>query len=208
MRLVLIGPPASGKGTLAASLCRDLKVPHVDTGSLLREVIAQGGDLADRIRPIIAKGGLVSDDLVIELIAQRLAKPDCANGFVLDGFPRTVAQAKALDAMLEAGLEASSSRLDRAVHLDVPEAVLYDRVAKRAAAAQIPREDDKPEVLAGRLEKYNAVTALIVPYYKAQGLLLTLDGNRAPQDVHMLAKRGLTGRAGASNRPRSPRPKF
>lgn len=203
MRLVLIGPPASGKGTLAAGLCAAFNTPHIDTGSLLRAEIEKGGALADRLRPLLAAGQLAPDALVIAVIAKRLDEADCANGFVLDGFPRTLPQAQALDAMLTA----KNLRLDRAVLLEVPESVLYERVAKRAASSPTPREDDKPEVLAQRLAKYAAVTAQAIPFYEGRNILLRIDGQNAPEAVCASAIRALQG-GGRKPAPKTPRGPF
>lgn len=203
MRLVLIGPPASGKGTLANGLCAAFGIPHIDTGSLLRAEIEKGGDLADQLRPLLAAGQLAPDALVISAIAKRLGEADCVKGFVLDGFPRTLPQAIALDEMLTA----RNLRLDRAVLLDVPESVLYERVAKRAAASPVPRADDKPEVLAERLSKYAAITAQAIPFYEGRNILLRVDGRAAPDDVCAATLRALQ-RGGRGPSPKAPRGPF
>lgn len=170
MNLILFGPPAAGKGTQAKRLTAERGYVQLSTGDMLRAARASGSDLGLRVAAIMDAGSLVSDAIVIELIEQALAEHPGAPGFIFDGFPRTVAQAQALDALLAGhGL-----RIDRVIRLEVDPQKLMDRVAKRFAAEG--RADDNPQSYKVRLDAYLAQTAPLIPYYEAQGKLESVDG--------------------------------
>jgi adenylate kinase len=177
LNLVLFGPPGAGKGTQAKLLRERRGLPQLSTGDMLRAAIAAGTELGKKCKALLDKGELVSDETVIELIANRYDEPDCANGAVFDGFPRTIPQAEALDAMLaERG-----KKIDLVLELKVNDAVLLARVEQRIKEGGILRSDDTPETLKHRLEVYYKNTAPLIDYYKAQKKLVTLDG-MAPID--------------------------
>jgi len=182
MRLVLLGPPGAGKGTQATRIAKRFAVPQLSTGGMLREAVASGSALGARVKDIMERGDLVPDDVVIAVVADRMDCSDAANGFVLDGFPRTVAQAEALDRELAArgiGLEA-------VLELEVDEDVLLVRIKGRAEEAgnkgQPARRDDNPDVFKTRLKAYRVQTAPVTEYYRSQGLLHIVDGLQ-PIDV-------------------------
>ena len=182
MRLVLLGPPGAGKGTQATRIAKRFAVPQLSTGDMLREAVASGSALGARVKDIMERGELVPDDVVIAVIADRMDHSDAANGFVLDGFPRTVAQAEALDRELAA----RGIGLDAVLELEVDEDVLLVRIEGRAEEAgnkgQPVRRDDNPEVFKTRLKAYRAQTAPVTEYYRSQGLLHIVDGLQ-PIDV-------------------------
>ena len=182
MRLVLLGPPGAGKGTQATRIAKRFAVPQLSTGDMLREAVASGSALGTRVKDIMERGELVPDDVVIAVIADRMDHLDAANGFVLDGFPRTVAQAEALDRELAA----RGIGLDAVLELEVDEDVLLVRIEGRAEEAGkkgLPvRRDDNPEVFKTRLKAYRAQTAPVTEYYRSQGLLHIVDGLQ-PIDV-------------------------
>jgi adenylate kinase len=176
MRLILLGPPGAGKGTQAARLVEAHGIPQLSTGDMLRAAVAAGTPVGLKAKAIMESGGLVSDEVVIGIIADRIAEADARKGFILDGFPRTVAQAEALDAMLSgAGL-----KLDAVIELRVDQSKLVDRIVRRAAdakaAGQPVRKDDDPEVFKTRLDAYNRDTAVVAPYYEKRGQLTVVDG--------------------------------
>ena len=182
MRLVMLGPPGAGKGTQATRIAKRFAVPQLSTGDMLREAVASGSALGARVKDIMERGDLVPDDVVIAVVADRMDCSDAANGFVLDGFPRTVAQAEALDRELAArgiGLEA-------VLELEVDEDVLLVRIKGRAEEAgnkgQPVRRDDNPDVFKTRLKAYRVQTAPVTEYYRSQGLLHIVDGLQ-PIDV-------------------------
>ena len=170
MNLILFGPPAAGKGTQAKRLVEARKMVQLSTGDMLRAAIASGSELGQKVAGIIERGDLVSDDIVIELIAQRLPEAEAAGGAIFDGFPRTIAQAQALDAMLEH----RDSRIDLVIRLKVDDQALMDRVAGRFAESGRP--DDNPESFKVRLNAYNAQTAPLLPYYQNHKKLVEVDG--------------------------------
>jgi len=182
MRLVLLGPPGAGKGTQATRIARRFAVPQLSTGDMLREAVASGSALGTRVKDIMERGDLVPDDVVIAVVADRMDHSDAANGFVLDGFPRTVAQAQALDRELAA----RGIGLDAVLELEVDEHVLLVRIKGRAEEAgkkgEPVRRDDNPEVFKTRLKAYRARTAPVTEYYRSQGLLHIVDGLQ-PIDV-------------------------
>lgn len=171
MRVIFLGPPGCGKGTQAKILAGKLGVPAVSTGDMLREAVRQGSPLGQRAKAIMESGELVPDDVVIGLIRERIEEPDARQGFLLDGFPRTVEQARALDSLL-AG---NGVGLDAVVNLLVPETTLVERMLSRAAKEG--RSDDRPETVAERLRVYRAKTAPLVDHYRALGVLSDVDGS-------------------------------
>ena len=177
MNLLVLGPPGSGKGTQAKRLAADRSIPHVSTGDMFRAAIAEDTELGRRVGPILASGELVPDELTIALIRERLSAPDAAAGFVLDGFPRTLAQAEALDAML-AEIDRA---LDAVLFFDLADDVATARMRRRALDED--REDDAPEVIARRLAIYHEQTEPVVERYRATGKLVPLHAERAIGEV-------------------------
>ena len=217
MRLVLLGPPGAGKGTQAARLKERYGLAHLSTGDMLREAVAAGTEVGKEAEGIMAKGQLVPDELINRVVAERIVKPDCAEGFILDGFPRTIAQAEALDALLAE----RSLKLDAVLELEVDDEALVDRIAGRYACAKcgalyhdsakppavpgkcdacggtefVRRADDKPETVRARLRAYHDQTAPLLPYYRDKGLLVTVDGMADIDDVSEEIARRLEGAA-------------
>ena len=198
MNLILLGPPGAGKGTQAQRLERDCGLVQLSTGDMLRAAIASGDKLGRRVKSIVDSGALVPDDAMIEMIGERIGRPDCTKGFILDGFPRTTAQAEALDDMLaEKGL-----KIDHVIEMTVDPEILVRRIAGRFSCAKCGagyhdefkrpakegvcdvcggreftrRSDDRPETVKARLDAYERQTAPILPYYRARGLLRRVDG--------------------------------
>ena len=176
MRLILLGPPGAGKGTQAQRLIAKYGIVQLSTGDMLRAAVAAGTPVGLRAKSVMERGELVPDDVVVAIIADRIGQRDAKRGFVLDGFPRTVPQAEALDRLLaERGLE-----LDAVVELKVDESILLQRIEKRvaemSARGEKVRPDDNPEVLKGRLSAYKAQTAPLVDYYAGKGMLKSVNG--------------------------------
>ena len=170
MRLVLLGAPGSGKGTQAAKLKEHLQVPHISTGDLLRAEVAAGSALGLQAKTVMARGDLVSDEILLGMLEDRLARADTANGFILDGYPRNQVQADALGTLLKK----IGQPMDYAVQLEVSTELLVERIAGRAAAEG--RADDTPEVVRNRLDKYTSQTAPVIDYYRQQGQLTVVNG--------------------------------
>lgn len=177
MNLILFGPPGAGKGTQAKTLVSERGWVQLSTGDMLRAAIAAESELGLKVKDIIARGDLVSDDIVIALIGERLPEAETAGGAIFDGFPRTVAQAEALDALLEK----RGAPIGKVLRLVVDQQELVERMEKRAA--EEGRADDTVEAFKNRLETYNAQTAPLIPYYQAQGKLVDVDGMGGIEDV-------------------------
>lgn len=171
MRLIFLGPPGSGKGTQAKLLAQRLGIPAISTGDMLREAVRAGTPLGRRASAIMEAGELVPDDVVIGLVSERIAAPDARGGFLLDGFPRTIEQASALDRLLEG----NGAALDGVINLLVPEKTLIERMLGRATAEG--RTDDRPETVAERLKVYGEKTAPLIGYYRSRGILSDVDGS-------------------------------
>jgi adenylate kinase len=183
MRLILLGPPGAGKGTQAQRLVTKYGIVQLSTGDMLRAAVAAGTPVGMRAKEIMARGDLVPDDVVVAIIADRIGQPDARRGFVLDGFPRTVPQAEALDQLLtERGME-----LDAVIELKVNESILLrrieNRVAEMTARGEKVRADDNPEALKKRLEAYRIQTEPLSAYYAKTGQLRTVDGMAAIDEV-------------------------
>jgi len=177
MRLVLLGAPGSGKGTQAVRLKDHLQVPHISTGDLLRAEVAAGSALGLQAKEVMARGDLVSDAILLGMLEDRLSRPDVAQGFILDGYPRNLAQADALGQLLGR----IGQQIEHAVQLDVDTELLVERIAGRAR--EQGRQDDTPEAVRNRLAVYNDVTAPVVDFYRQRGLLKVVDGEGAMDEV-------------------------
>ncbi len=177
MNLLVLGPQGSGKGTQSTRLASAHGIPHVSTGEMFRAAITEGTELGLRVEPILATGELVPDDLTVALIRERLAKPDAERGFVLDGFPRNLAQAEALDAMLDE----IGRVLDAVLFFELPDEVAVERLLGRARDEG--RDDDTPEAIARRLEIYHEQTEPVVERYRATGKLVPLHAARSIEQV-------------------------
>ncbi len=182
MKLILLGPPGAGKGTQATRLTEKFGIPQLSTGDMLRAAVKAGTPVGQQAKAVMDSGGLVSDEIVVGIIADRMEEPDARKGFILDGFPRTVAQAEALDAMLAK----KGMKLDSIVELKVDENALLARIENRAretvAAGGTVRADDNPEAFKKRLEAYRVQTAPVSDYYASKGVLKVIDG-MAPIDA-------------------------
>jgi len=186
-RLLLLGPPGAGKGTQAARLVRSLGIPQVSTGDMLRAAVAAGTELGRQAKSFMERGALVPDSLVIDLARERLERDDAARGFVLDGFPRTVEQARALDEVLEGlGVE-----LERCVAIEVDEDEVVERLGKRAGIEG--RSDDGEDTIRRRLQVYREQTEPLLGYYRRRGLLARVDGEGGVEEVAKRIEEALQG---------------
>jgi adenylate kinase len=215
MRIVLLGPPGAGKGTQAKELVDKYGIVQLSTGDMLRAAVAAGTPVGLKAKDIMARGELVPDEVVVAIVADRIDQPDAARGFILDGFPRTVPQAEALDGMLEK----KGLRLDAVIELEVDPDILVRRIENRVEQMKLRgeplRADDNPEVLKQRLAAYEAQTAPLVAYYRSRGSLRTVDGMASISDVAAAIGRALAdaafrpveGRRRASGRSAKPAPR-
>ena len=179
MNIILFGAPGAGKGTQAKRLVEARGLVQLSTGDMLRAAIDAGTELGLRAKEIMDRGDLVSDEIILGMIAERMDSPDCANGVILDGFPRTVAQAEGLDTMLEQ----RGIALDHVIEISVDEDALFARIENRAAETGGSRADDNAETLRKRLAVYHENTAPLLPYYDGKGLLKTVDGMNSIDEV-------------------------
>jgi len=178
MRIVFIGPPGAGKGTQAERLVGAYRIAHLSTGDMLRAAREAGTEIGREADRYMSAGQLVPDETILAIVAQRLTEPDCRGGYLLDGFPRTLAQAEALDRMLEE----AATPLDMVLELRVPEEELFERLAGRG------RADDNPEVIRQRLVAYREQTEPLLDYYRQRGLLQTIDGQGTVEEVFQRAR--------------------
>ena len=204
MKIVMLGAPGAGKGTQAKMIAAKYEIPHISTGDIFRSNIKNGTELGKKAKEYMDQGLLVPDELTVDLVIDRLAQDDCKNGYILDGFPRTIPQAEALDA----ALAKRSEKMDFAVNVDVPDENIVNRMSGRRACTKcgatyhvvynpsakgdicevcgdklILRDDDKPETVQKRLAVYHAQTQPLIDYYQNQGILKTVDGTQDMNDV-------------------------
>ena len=204
LRTVLLGPPGAGKGTQAVRIVERYNIPHISTGDIFRDNIKRGTELGKKAKSFMDQGLLVPDELTVDLVMDRIQKEDCKNGYILDGFPRTIPQAEALDQ----ALKALGDKLDYAIEVDVPDENIVKRMAGRRACVHcgatyhivhaptkvenicdvcggdlILRDDDKPETVTKRLTVYHNQTKPLIDYYKEEGILATVDGTADLEDV-------------------------
>ena len=204
MNIIMLGAPGAGKGTQAIQLADKYQIPHISTGDIFRANIKQGTELGKKAKSYMDQGLLVPDELVCELVVDRLAKDDCAKGFILDGFPRTIPQAEALTE----ALERTGSKIEYAINIDVPDANIVERMSGRRACvncgatyhivniptkvegicdkcgeAVVLRDDDKPETVQKRLEVYHEQTQPLIDFYEAKGVVKTIDGTQPMDQV-------------------------
>lgn len=206
LNLILLGPPGAGKGTQGKRLKDDFRLPYIVTGDMLRAAVAEGTELGKKAKEYMDSGDLVPDDLIISMILDRIADDDCKDGFVLDGFPRTIAQAEAL----EEALSENGRHLTSVLAIEAPDEVVvlrisgrriciknpehlyhvefdppkHDEVCDQDGARLVQRDDDKPEKVKRRLEVFHRDTEPLIPYYEERGLLRRFDGTRDPTEVH------------------------
>ena len=204
INLILLGPPGAGKGTQSKRLQDRYGIAQISTGDMLRAEVAAGSPVGREAKAVMEAGQLVSDDIIIRMLGSRITQPDCARGFILDGFPRTVPQAEALDNLLaERGL-----KLDAVIELKVDEGILVKRietrVAEMTARGEPLRKDDNPEVLKGRLAAYRTQTAPLAGYYDAKGMLKGVDGMAPIDEVTAAIGRILGGKAAGKKLAKKP----
>lgn len=207
MNIILLGPPGVGKGTIASKLSKKMKVPHIATGDMLRENVAQKTDLGAKAKNYMDKGLLVPDELVIEMIKERLKRKDCKKGFILDGFPRTINQADEIS---------NAARVDKVVNLQASDGIIVKRLSRRRVCSQCSfiyhldfikpnregfcdkcsgtlyqREDDKPETVKKRLKVYEKQTEPLIKYYRDKDILVDVDGSGLPEEVFELVDEAI-----------------
>jgi adenylate kinase len=191
MRLILLGPPGAGKGTQALRLVAKYGIVQLSTGEMLREAVKAGTPIGRQVKDIMARGGLVPDNIVVSIVGQRIEQPDARKGFILDGFPRTVPQAQALDRLLSS----KGHALDVVIELRVDEEALLKRIESRIAEMKARgeplRSDDNPEVLRQRLAAYRQQTAPLVAYYRQQNILRSVNGMAPIPDVTVAIDKAL-----------------
>jgi adenylate kinase len=185
VNLLILGPQGAGKGTQAKRIAAEYGLPHIASGDMLRRAIAEDTPLGRKIKPIYDSGALVPDDLMIALFRERLSQPDTADGFILDGFPRTLPQADALDAMLRD----IDRQLDLVLEIQVPDEVAVERLRRRAAIEGRP--DDTPEAIRRRLELYHEETEPLVEYYRVRGNVVGIHGDRSENEVFAEIQRAV-----------------
>ena len=196
MNLILLGAPGAGKGTQAELLVEKLSIPSISTGNMLREAMANGSELGKQVKELMESGALVPDDVILGIVAERVAQPDCVNGFILDGVPRTLAQAE--------GLEAKGSRIDHVVSIEIDDSVIESRMTGRRVCSKCGasyhivanppktegicdlcgekltiRKDDAPETVRHRMEVYHAQTEVLKDFYAKRGKLVLIEGNQS-----------------------------
>ena len=172
MRIILFGPPGCGKGTQATFISEYLSIPHLSTGDMLRSAVSSGSEIGLKAKNIMESGGLVSDQIVLSIVEERIAKDDCEKGFILDGFPRTVNQAEKLDLLLS-----TNNKLDYVLRIKVDEEEIIKRLIDRA------REDDKPDIIKNRFKTYNSETEPLIPFYEERKILFNIDGMQEIEKV-------------------------
>ena len=172
MRIILFGPPGCGKGTQASFISESLSIPHLSTGDMLRSAVSSGSEIGLKAKNIMESGGLVSDEIVLSIVEERIAEHDCENGFILDGFPRTVNQAEKLDLLLS-----TSYKLDCVLRIKVDEEEIIKRLIDRA------REDDKPDIIKNRFKTYNSETQPLIPFYEKRKILFNINGMQEIEKV-------------------------
>lgn len=212
MKLILLGAPGSGKGTMAAVLKNEYQITHISTGDIFRANIKEQTPLGIEAKKYIDQGALVPDELTISMVEDRLAQPDCANGYLLDGFPRTIAQAEKLDAMLAS----KNTKLDAVINVTVPAEVIMERVVNRRVCTScgesynvvsrptkvegvcdvcgkevVHRDDDKPETVKARLVTYEQNTKPLIDFYAAKGIVIEADNSQSPEFAFKQASEAL-----------------
>ena len=180
MRIILFGPPGCGKGTQATFISEALAIPHLSTGDMLRSAVSSGSEIGLKAKNIMESGGLVSDEIVLSIVKERIAKNDCENGFILDGFPRTVNQAENLELLLS-----DNCKLDCVLRIKVDEEEIIKRLIDRA------REDDKPDIIKNRFKTYNLETQPLIPFYEKRKIMFNINGMQEIEKVSEDIKKAI-----------------
>ena len=178
MRIILFGPPGCGKGTQALFISDSLSIPHLSTGDMLRSAVSSQSEIGVKAKEIMEKGGLVSDEIVLSIVKERVSKSDSNRGFILDGFPRTVNQAEKLDLLLK-----DSQKIDAVIRIKVDEEDILKRLIDRG------RDDDKPEIIKNRFKSYNSETQPLIPFYEERKILFNIDGMQEVEKVFIDIKK-------------------